>query len=161
MIKDVNAATISWSMITTLLKTLKLLLNWKITSHATVLTVIYVVICGTCKEEYIEETGERKTKLKDRVREYRQHIRQRQYQHLKAEGHLRVCGSGIFQIFPLLQMRSQDTNLRRSYEMRFQQKFNTKLNKFWWETYARKAHKKPPIVKQLFIGCISFKNWRR
>ena len=32
----------------------------------------YVVICGTCKEEYIGETGEGKTKLRDRV--YRQCI---------------------------------------------------------------------------------------
>ena len=34
-----------------------------------------------------------------------------------------------FRIFPLLQMRSQNTNLRRSYETRFQQKLKAKLNK--------------------------------
>ena len=51
-----------------------------------------------------------------------------QYQQLKVEGHLRVCGNGEFWICPLLHMRSEDTNLRRSYEMRFQQKFKTKLN---------------------------------
>ena len=76
---------------------------------------------------------------------------------LKVEGHLRVCGNGEFRIFPLLQMRSQDTNLSRSYETRFQRKFKTKLNKLWWETYARKLHKKPSIVKQLIIACITFK----
>ena len=38
--------------------------------------LIYVVICGTCKEKYIGETGEGKTKLRNRVRVYRQHIRQ-------------------------------------------------------------------------------------
>ena len=91
--------------------------------------LIYVVICGTCKEEYIGETGEGKTKLRDRFRVYRQHIRQPQYQQLKVEGHLRVCSNGEFRIFPFLQMHSQDTNLRRSYETRFQQKFKTKLNK--------------------------------
>ena len=32
--------------------------------------LMYVVICDTCKEEYIGETGERKTKLRDRVRVY-------------------------------------------------------------------------------------------
>ena len=90
--------------------------------------LIYVVICATCKEEYIGETGEGKTKLKDRVRVYRQHIRQPQYQQLKVEGHLRVCGNWEFQTFSLLQMRSQDTSLRQSYETRFQQKFKTKLN---------------------------------
>ena len=74
--------------------------------------LIYVVICGTCKEEYIGETGEGKTKLRDRVRVYRQHIQQLHYQQLKVEGYLRVCGNGEFRIFPLLQMRLQDTNLR-------------------------------------------------
>ena len=91
--------------------------------------LIYVIIYDTCKEEYIGETGEGKTKLRDRVRVYRQHIRQPHYQQLKVEGHLRVCGNGKVRIFLLLQMRSQDTNLRQSYETRFQQKFKTKLNK--------------------------------
>ena len=90
---------------------------------------IYVVICGTRKEEYIGETGEGEIKLRGRVRMYRQHIRQPQYQQLKVEGHLRVCGNGEFRLFPLLQMRSQDTNLRRSYGTRFQRKFKAKLNK--------------------------------
>ena len=59
---------------------------------------------------------------------YRQHIRQPRYQQLKVEGHLRVCGKNEFQTFPLFQMSSQDTNLRRSYEKRFFQKFKTELN---------------------------------
>ena len=87
------------------------------------------MICDTCKEEYIGEIGEGKTKLRDRVRVYRQHIQHPQYQQLKVEGHLRVCGNRECRIFPLPQMRSQDTNLRRSYETRFQKKFKTKLNK--------------------------------
>ena len=91
--------------------------------------LIYVLICETCKEEYIGETGEGKTKLRDRVRVYRQHIRQAQYQQLKVEGHLRVCGNGEFRIFALLQMCLQDTNLMRGCEMRFQQNFKIKLNK--------------------------------
>ena len=91
--------------------------------------LVYVVICGTCKEEYIGETGEGKTKLRDRVGVYCQHIWQLQYQQLKVQGHLRVCGNGEIRIFPLLQKHSQDTNLRQSFETRFQQKFKTKLNK--------------------------------
>ena len=79
--------------------------------------------------EYIGETGKGKTKLRDRVRVYRRHIRQPHFQQLKVGGHLRVCGNGKFRVFPLLQMRSQDTNLRRSYVIWFQQKFKTKLNK--------------------------------
>ena len=37
--------------------------------------LIYVAICGTCKEEYIGEAGEGKMKLTDSVRVYRQHVR--------------------------------------------------------------------------------------
>ena len=128
VIKDVNSATISWSMITTLLKTFKLLLNWKIASHAIVFT-LYVIICGTSKEEYIGEKGEGKTKVRDRVRVYCQRIRQQQYQQLKVETHLRACGNEEFRIFALLQMHLQYTNLRQSYETRLQQKFKTKFNK--------------------------------
>ena len=42
--------------------------------------LIFVIICDKCKEEYIGETGREKTKLKDRVRVYRQQIQQPQYQ---------------------------------------------------------------------------------
>ena len=48
----------------------------------------YVVICGTCKEDYIGV--------------YHEHIRQPQYQKLKVEGHLRVCGNEDIRVFPLL-----------------------------------------------------------
>ena len=91
--------------------------------------LIYVFICDKCIEEYIGEIGEEKTKLRSRVRVYRQPIQQPQYQQLKVEGYLRVCGNGKFQIFPLLEMLSQDANLRRSYKTSFQQKFKTNLNK--------------------------------
>ena len=66
--------------------------------------LIHVIICGTCKEEYIGEKGEGKTKVRDKVRVYRQHIRQQQYQQLKVEAHLRVCGNKEFRILSLLQM---------------------------------------------------------
>ena len=49
--------------------------------------LIYVVVCFCCNGEYIGETGTNKQKLRDRVRVYRQHIRQPQYQQLKVEGH--------------------------------------------------------------------------
>ena len=94
-----------------------------------IFNLIYVIICDTCKAEYIEETAEGKTKLGDRVRVSNQHIRQPHYQQLKVKGHLRVCRNGKFRIFPLLQMHSQDTHLRRSYETKLQQKFKTKLDK--------------------------------
>ena len=89
--------------------------------------LIFVVICSGCQEEYIGEPGSGKSKLRDRVRIYRQHIRQQEYQQLKVEGHLRSCGSDKFN--PLLQMRSDDKHLQRSYEERFQKQFKTELNK--------------------------------
>ena len=91
--------------------------------------LIYVVICDTCRKEYIGETREGKTELRDRLRVYRQHVQQPQYQQLKVNGHLRVSSNREFLIFPLLQMHSQDTDLRRCYETRFQQKLKTKSNK--------------------------------
>ena len=90
--------------------------------------VIYVVICSKCNGEYIGETDVNKQKLKDRVRVYKQHIRQPQYQQLKIEEHLRKCSHGDFKIFPFLQMHSTDKELRRMYALRFQLKFNTKLD---------------------------------
>ena len=91
--------------------------------------LIYVIVCFGCNGEYIGETGTNKQQLRDRVRVYRQHIRQPQYQQLKVERHLRTCSNGQFKIFPFLQMRSEDKELRRSYEKRFQIKFKTRLNK--------------------------------
>ena len=60
--------------------------------------LICAVICDMCKEEYLGETGEGKTELRDRARVYCQHIRQPHYQQLKVEGHLKVCGNGKFRI---------------------------------------------------------------
>ena len=97
--------------------------------------LIYVAICDTCKEEYIGDRGEGKfllqgrnrgKKLRHRFRVYRQHIRQPQYQQLKSEGHIRVCGNREFRIFFLCL---PDKNSRWSHETRLQQKFKTKLDK--------------------------------
>ena len=89
--------------------------------------LLYVIIFSTCGEEYTVETEIGKTKLRDRVRVYRQHIRQPEYQKLKVEEHLRTCGKGTF-FFPLLQMRSSKNDLRRSYEKKFMKKYKIKLN---------------------------------
>ena len=54
--------------------------------------LLYIIIFLTCREEYTGETGINKTKLRERVRVYRQYIRQPEYQKLKVEKHLRKCG---------------------------------------------------------------------
>ena len=65
--------------------------------------LIYIVICPTCKEECIGETGIDNSKFRDRVRIYRQHIQQLEHEKLKVEKHLRTCRKGNFTIFPFLQ----------------------------------------------------------
>ena len=92
-------------------------------------SLIYVVICPTCKEEYIGETGIGDSKSKDRVRTYRQHVRQPEHGKLKVERHLRNCSNGNVTIFPFLQLRSNGTNLRREYDDYFIKKCKTKLIK--------------------------------
>ena len=74
--------------------------------------LLYVVICDPCKNENIAKIEERKIKLRDGARVYRQHIWQPQYQKLEVEEHLRVCGNGEFWTFSLLQILSQNTELR-------------------------------------------------
>ena len=89
--------------------------------------IIYAHICSGWLEEYIWETGVDKTRLRDMIRVYRQHIKQTEYQELKVKQHLGICGRGSFKIFPFLQMRSNDTNLRRGYET----EYKAKLNQLW------------------------------
>ena len=67
--------------------------------------LIYVVICQGCKEEYTGETG---CFVKERISEYRQHIRQPQYQQIRMEGRFRLYSSGEFQMFPLLQIKQEN-----------------------------------------------------
>ena len=90
--------------------------------------LIYVAICSTGKEEYIGETGIGDSKLGDMVRVYRQHIPQPEHEKFTVEKHLRTCGKGNFTIFPFLQLRSNDTDIRREYEDYFIKKYKTKLN---------------------------------
>ena len=93
------------------------------------INLIYVVNCPTCKEGYIGETGIGDSKLRDKVRIYRQHIRQPEHEKLEVGNHLRTCGKGNFTIFPFLQLRSNDTDLRWEYEDYFIKKYpKTKSN---------------------------------
>ena len=61
--------------------------------------LIHIVICPTCKEEYIGETGIGDCKLTDRVRIYRQHTRQPEHEKRKVENHLRTCSKETSQYF--------------------------------------------------------------
>ena len=87
-----------------------------------IVLLFLVVICSTCGEECNDETGIGKIRLRDRIRVYRQHIRQTEYQSFKLEEHLTTCGEDTFEIFPLLRMRSSTIDLRRSYEKKLMKK---------------------------------------
>ena len=95
--------------------------------------LIYVIICSGCKEEYIGQTG---TKLKERVSVYKQHINHPQYQMIKVEGNLRICGGGNFSIFPFFQIKKDSKFLRESYKDHFIKNLNLQHKIF--ETYAEK-----------------------
>ena len=88
--------------------------------------LIYVIICSGCTEEYIGETG---CILKERVNIYRQHIKQPEYQQIKAEEHLRLCGKGQFSIFPFFKIKENNKFLRKAYETYFINKYEPVLNK--------------------------------
>ena len=66
-------------------------------------------------------------KRESAIPNYRQHIRQPEHEKLKVEKQLRTCDEGNITIFPLLQLRSNDTDLRREYEDYFIKKYKTKL----------------------------------
>ena len=72
--------------------------------------------------------GVGKSRLRDRVRVYRKHIKQPEHQKLKVKEHKRICGRGSSKIFVFLQMHSNDTNLRRAYETKLQREYETKLD---------------------------------
>ena len=81
--------------------------------------LVYVFICSTCNEEYIEETGEEKT----RVQVYRQHKFQPHYQQLKCKENFRICEKGEFKIFPFFKLHSYNKYLREKYAEYFRDKF--------------------------------------
>ena len=68
--------------------------------------LLYIVICPKCGKEHTSETGIDKTGPRDRVQVYQQHIRQPEYQKLKAEEHLKTCVKDTFKIFPLIYLQS-------------------------------------------------------
>ena len=99
-------------------------------------TFLYFIICPTYGEECTSKTEVGKTKLRDRVWVYQQHIRQPEYQKFKLEENLRTCGKGTYKIFPLLQMQSSEIDLCRIYKRNFMKKYKTKLSNLQYESKA-------------------------
>ena len=90
---------------------------------------IYIVICQTCKEEYIIESRLGNSKLRDRIKIYRQHILHLEHEKLKVKRHFRTCGKGNLTIFSLLQLHSNNIGHWQEYKYNFMKKYKTKLNR--------------------------------
>ena len=88
--------------------------------------VIYIAICGTCKESYIGETGD---KLLTRCTVHRQQSKLLPSQApVQADVHFRICGKDKYIVFPFYRPSKNDYNLRRRYEAHFIKIFKPKLN---------------------------------
>ena len=81
------------------LKNINKTFRLEILTYCNSLNAIYVVLCSGCLEEYIGETGVGKTRLRDRIIMYIQHIKQPERQQLRVEEHIRICGRDSFKIF--------------------------------------------------------------
>ena len=88
--------------------------------------VFYAITCSGCLKEYMRETVVGKIRLMERIGVYKQYIKQSEHQKLKVEENIRICGRDSFKIFLFLQMQSNKTNIRGSYEAKFQTEY--KLN---------------------------------
>ena len=55
-------------------------------------------------------------------------MNQSDHQKSKVEGHIQICRRAFFKIFPFLQICSNDTDLRRACETKFQTEYETKVS---------------------------------
>ncbi|KAL5255370.1 hypothetical protein ACHWQZ_G014702 [Mnemiopsis leidyi] len=62
--------------------------------------LIYMLICPTCKKEYIGETG---IQLNSRMNLHRNQMNNPQYRILNVSKHLNYCGNNNFKVFPFLK----------------------------------------------------------
>ena len=72
------------------------------------ISLIYITISSTCKEDYIGETGE-ETKLRKGWCILA--MGKPNYQQLRCEEHFRACGNGNFELFPFLKPRCDNKAL--------------------------------------------------
>ena len=87
--------------------------------------LIYCMTCTSCGENYIGQTG---TKLTDRVRVHKQHIRDPSVRTTPCSEHFDLCANGNFHIFPFYKINEENEQLRRAKEEYFIRLFQPKLN---------------------------------
>ena len=85
---------------------------------------IYVVVSQGYNAEFIWETS---SLGKERIKIYRQHIRQLQYQQLAVEEHFCTSGDGKFHMFTFFKILQENKSLRQCCEYYFIDRFLTKM----------------------------------
>ena len=87
---------------------------------------IYLIICNGCWEDCIGQTSRT---LRERVILNRQHINDETKRSSYVEKHLFSCGKGKFNIYPFLQLRSNDLNKTEGHESAFIAQLKPTLNR--------------------------------
>ena len=88
-------------------------------------SVLYIMTCTGCNEQYIGETG---NELKTRMTVHRQQIRDTRTRKIAVSKHIAECGQGHFTVFPFYKMNSEDTAIRRAKEHYFINLLKPSLN---------------------------------
>ena len=89
--------------------------------------LVYVVICPTYSEEYIEETGKEKQGLKTEFQFIDNTSVNRSISNYN-DRKFHTCGKGEFKTFPFLKLHSNNRYLREQYEKCFQDKVKSTLH---------------------------------
>lgn len=87
--------------------------------------LIYVVICKTCKKEYIGETG---IETNRRMNLHRNQITNPDYRNLKVSQHIHVCGKDEFEIYPFLKCYKNCNIYREEMELHIRNKVHPELH---------------------------------
>ncbi|XP_071122593.1 uncharacterized protein [Mytilus edulis] len=87
--------------------------------------LIYCIVCSTCKEWYIGQTG---NSICQRVRVHRQQIRDPSTRMQDVSEHFETCSSGKFTVYPFYKMNESNKYKRLAKEAHFIKDFQPKLN---------------------------------
>lgn len=78
--------------------------------------IVYLIVCPTCKTEYIGETGDQ---LNERMNTHRSQMTHERYRFLRCSKHFHECGKDHFLIYPFYSCRREDPTFRLKKEQEF------------------------------------------
>ena len=88
--------------------------------------VVYIIIAGRCRENYIGETGDQ---INKRFTVHRNQGKEgTMVVPCQADQHLRVCDRNDYKVFPFYRPQRNDFVLRRAIEEKYIKLLNPKLN---------------------------------